>query len=50
MLVYQLINILILICKMLHNFFFETKYILIENKIQNNPFQKTEIFNPFPTN
>jgi hypothetical protein len=26
--------------------FFETKYILIENKIQNNSFQKTEIFNP----
>lgn len=25
---------------------FETKYILIENKIQNNSFQKTEIFNP----
>lgn len=31
-----------------HTFFFETKYILIENKIQNNSFQKTEIFNPFP--
>lgn len=30
-------------------FFFETKYILIENKIQNNSFQKTEIFNPFST-
>lgn len=30
--------------------FFETKCILIENKIQNNSFQKTEIFHPFPTN
>ena len=27
----------------------ETKYILIENKIQNNSFQKTEIFNPVHT-
>lgn len=32
------------------NTFLETKHILIENKIQNNSFQKTEIFNPFPTN
>lgn len=31
-------------------FFFETKYILIENRIQNNSFQKTEIFHPFSRN